>query len=176
MRPLVVLLGIVMGSTVSIAAALLLTGVVFLLLPEYGSAAGGRANPPLIVPACYRCYSQGLPRRVSTASCVCAPGDRCGSRSAAGDAGSCPVDLLAEIDEAHLHEYIRVHAPDTWFLRCLRDSSIDGCPRPRSRRSIDEGVYRAHIADSRPTSSRAASREPRGKAHARTTSRPNFAS
>lgn len=35
MRPLVVLLGIVMGSTVSIALALLLTGVVFLLLPEY---------------------------------------------------------------------------------------------------------------------------------------------
>ena len=37
MRPLVVLLGIVMGSTVSIAVALLLTGVVFLLLPEYGA-------------------------------------------------------------------------------------------------------------------------------------------
>ncbi len=37
MRPLVVLLGIVMGSTVSIAAALLMTGVVFLLLPEYGA-------------------------------------------------------------------------------------------------------------------------------------------
>ena len=37
MRPLVVLLGIVMGSTVSIAIALLLTGVVFLLLPEYGA-------------------------------------------------------------------------------------------------------------------------------------------
>ena len=35
MRPLVVLLGIVMGSTVSIAVALLMTGVVFLLLPEY---------------------------------------------------------------------------------------------------------------------------------------------
>jgi len=35
MRPLVVLLGIVMGSTVSIAAALLMTGVVFLLLPGY---------------------------------------------------------------------------------------------------------------------------------------------
>jgi hypothetical protein len=35
MRPLVVLLGIVMGSTVSIAVALVLTGVVFLLLPEY---------------------------------------------------------------------------------------------------------------------------------------------
>ncbi len=37
MRPLVVLLGIVMGSTVSIAAALLLTGLVFLLLPEYAA-------------------------------------------------------------------------------------------------------------------------------------------
>jgi len=37
MRPLVVLIGIVMGSTVSIAVALLLTGVVFLLLPEYGA-------------------------------------------------------------------------------------------------------------------------------------------
>ena len=35
MRPLVVLLGIVMGSTVSIAAALLMTGLVFLLLPGY---------------------------------------------------------------------------------------------------------------------------------------------
>jgi hypothetical protein len=35
MRPLVVLLGIVMGSTVSIAAALLMTAVVFLLLPGY---------------------------------------------------------------------------------------------------------------------------------------------
>jgi hypothetical protein len=35
MRPLVVLLGIVMGSTVSIAVALLLTAVVFLLLPQY---------------------------------------------------------------------------------------------------------------------------------------------
>jgi hypothetical protein len=37
MRPLVVLLGIVMGSTVSIAVALLLTGVVFLLLPQYSA-------------------------------------------------------------------------------------------------------------------------------------------
>jgi hypothetical protein len=35
MRPLVVLLGIVMGSTVSTAVALVLTGVVFLLIPEY---------------------------------------------------------------------------------------------------------------------------------------------
>ncbi len=35
MRPLVVLLGIVMGSTVSIALTLLLIGVVYLLMPEY---------------------------------------------------------------------------------------------------------------------------------------------
>src|ERR1044072_6797932 len=37
LRPLVVLLGIVMGSTVSIAVALLLTGVGFLLQPQYGA-------------------------------------------------------------------------------------------------------------------------------------------
>jgi hypothetical protein len=48
MRPLVVLLGIVMGSTVSIAAALLLTGVVFLLLPEY-SARLAEERQPLMV-------------------------------------------------------------------------------------------------------------------------------
>jgi hypothetical protein len=36
MRPLVVLLGIVMGSTVSIALTLFLIGVVYLLMPEYG--------------------------------------------------------------------------------------------------------------------------------------------
>ena len=40
MRPLVVLLGIVMGSTVSIAVALLMTGVVFVLMPEYGPRQG----------------------------------------------------------------------------------------------------------------------------------------
>lgn len=45
MRPLVVLLGIVMGSTVSIAAALLLTGVVFLLLPEYGARLADERRP-----------------------------------------------------------------------------------------------------------------------------------
>ena len=45
MRPLVVLLGIVMGSTVSIAAALLLTGVVFLLLPEYGARLAEERQP-----------------------------------------------------------------------------------------------------------------------------------
>jgi len=47
MRPLVVLLGIVMGSTVSIAAALLLTGVVFLLLPEYGARLDEERSPLL---------------------------------------------------------------------------------------------------------------------------------
>lgn len=47
MRPLVVLLGIVMGSTVSIAAALLLTGLVFLLLPEYGERLADEKRPLL---------------------------------------------------------------------------------------------------------------------------------
>lgn len=47
MRPLVVLLGIVMGSTVSIAAALLMTGVVFLLLPEHGARLAEERNPLL---------------------------------------------------------------------------------------------------------------------------------
>jgi hypothetical protein len=36
-----------MGSTVSIAAALLLTGVVFLLLPEYGERLAEERNPLL---------------------------------------------------------------------------------------------------------------------------------
>jgi hypothetical protein len=48
MRPLVVLLGIVMGSTVSIALAMLLTGVVFLLLPEYGARLAEERNPLLL--------------------------------------------------------------------------------------------------------------------------------
>ena len=48
MRPLVVLLGIVMGSTVSIAAALVLTGVVFLLLPEYGTRLAEERNPLIV--------------------------------------------------------------------------------------------------------------------------------
>jgi hypothetical protein len=47
MRPLVVLLGIVMGSTVSIAVALLMTGVVFLLLPEFGQRLAEERNPLL---------------------------------------------------------------------------------------------------------------------------------
>jgi hypothetical protein len=48
MRPLVVLIGIVMGSTVSIAVALLLTGVVFLLLPEYGARLEDEARPLMV--------------------------------------------------------------------------------------------------------------------------------
>jgi hypothetical protein len=47
MRPLVVLLGIVMGSTVSIALALVLTGVVFLLLPEYSARLADESRPLL---------------------------------------------------------------------------------------------------------------------------------
>ncbi len=47
MRPLVVLLGIVMGSTVSIAVALLLTGLVFLLLPEYSARLEDERRPLL---------------------------------------------------------------------------------------------------------------------------------
>lgn len=35
MRPLTVLIGIIMGSTFSIALGLALTGIVFLFLPEY---------------------------------------------------------------------------------------------------------------------------------------------
>jgi hypothetical protein len=35
MRPLAVLLGIVMGSAIAIAVSLSMTGVVFLLIPEY---------------------------------------------------------------------------------------------------------------------------------------------
>jgi hypothetical protein len=48
MRPLVVLLGIVMGSTVSIALALLLTGVVFLLMPEYADRLADERRPLLL--------------------------------------------------------------------------------------------------------------------------------
>jgi hypothetical protein len=47
MRPSVVLLGIVMGSTVSIAVALLMTGLVFLLLPEYAQRLAEERQPLL---------------------------------------------------------------------------------------------------------------------------------
>ena len=47
MRPLVVLLGIVMGSTVSIALALVLTGVVFLLAARSTASACRKRAAPL---------------------------------------------------------------------------------------------------------------------------------
>jgi hypothetical protein len=47
MRPLVVLLGIVMGSTVSIALGLVMTGVVFLLLHDTDSRLAEESRPLL---------------------------------------------------------------------------------------------------------------------------------
>jgi hypothetical protein len=47
MRPLVVLLGIVMGSTVSIALGLLMTGAVFLLLHDSDSRLADESRPLL---------------------------------------------------------------------------------------------------------------------------------
>ena len=47
MRPLVVLLGIVMGSTVSIALGLLMTGAVFLLLNDSDSRLADESRPLL---------------------------------------------------------------------------------------------------------------------------------
>ncbi len=47
MRPLAVLLGIVMGSTVSIALCLAMTLVVFLLIPEFATRVG-EEFPPLM--------------------------------------------------------------------------------------------------------------------------------
>lgn len=48
MRPWVVLLGIVMGSAVSVALALLLTGVVFLLLPQHADRLAEERMPLLL--------------------------------------------------------------------------------------------------------------------------------
>ncbi len=47
MRPLAVLLGIVMGSTVSIAIGLAMTLVVFLFLPEYSARVDVEFEPLL---------------------------------------------------------------------------------------------------------------------------------
>jgi hypothetical protein len=47
MQPLAVLLGIVMGSTVSIAAGLAMTVIVFLALPEYSERLQGEIGPLL---------------------------------------------------------------------------------------------------------------------------------
>ena len=48
MRPLVVLIGIVMGSTVSIAVVLLMVGVVFLLMPESAGRLAEERQPLLL--------------------------------------------------------------------------------------------------------------------------------
>jgi hypothetical protein len=48
MRPLVVLIGIVMGSTVSIAVVLLMVGVVFLLMPESAGRLEEERRPLLV--------------------------------------------------------------------------------------------------------------------------------
>jgi predicted membrane protein len=47
MRPLAVLLGIVMGSTVSIAVGLAMTLIVFLALPDYSARVGQEFVPLL---------------------------------------------------------------------------------------------------------------------------------
>jgi hypothetical protein len=47
MRPLAVLLGIVMGSTVSVAIGLAMTLVVFLFLPEYSARVDAEFSPLL---------------------------------------------------------------------------------------------------------------------------------
>ena len=47
MRPLAVLLGIVMGSTVSVAVGLAMTLTVFLFLPEYSARIDGEFVPLL---------------------------------------------------------------------------------------------------------------------------------
>jgi len=45
MKPLTVLLGIVMGSAVALAVCLAMTGIVFLLLPEYSARLAEERNP-----------------------------------------------------------------------------------------------------------------------------------
>ncbi len=47
MKPLTVLLGIVLGSSVAMAVSLGMTGIVFLLLPEYSARLAGEHLPLL---------------------------------------------------------------------------------------------------------------------------------
>jgi hypothetical protein len=47
MKPLTALLGIVMGSAVALAVCLAMTGIVFLLLPEYSARLAGEHAPLL---------------------------------------------------------------------------------------------------------------------------------
>ena len=47
MKPLTVLLGIVLGSAAALAVSLTMTGIVFLLLPEYSARLAGEQAPLL---------------------------------------------------------------------------------------------------------------------------------
>ena len=47
MKPLTVLLGIVLGSAAALAVSLTMTGIVFLLLPEYSARLGPEKMPLL---------------------------------------------------------------------------------------------------------------------------------
>lgn len=47
MKPLTVLLGIVLGSAAALAVSLTMTGIVFLLLPEYSARLGPEKLPLL---------------------------------------------------------------------------------------------------------------------------------
>ncbi|HKC16340.1 MAG TPA: hypothetical protein VKC11_06485 [Steroidobacteraceae bacterium] len=47
MKPLTALLGIVLGSAVALAVCLAMTGIVFLLLPEYSARLAGEHAPLL---------------------------------------------------------------------------------------------------------------------------------
>ncbi|MGH8252447.1 MAG: hypothetical protein ACRES2_00280 [Steroidobacteraceae bacterium] len=47
MKPLTVLLGIVLGSAAALAVSLTMTGIVFLLLPEYSARLGPEERPLL---------------------------------------------------------------------------------------------------------------------------------
>jgi hypothetical protein len=47
-KPLTVLLGIVLGSAVALAVSLAMTGVVFMLLPEYSARLQGEQQPLLL--------------------------------------------------------------------------------------------------------------------------------
>lgn len=48
LKPLTVLLGIVAGSSVALAVCLAMTGIVFLLLPEYSARIAGESVPLLV--------------------------------------------------------------------------------------------------------------------------------
>ena len=74
MRPLVVLLGIVMGSTVSIAVALLMTGLVFLLLPEYGERLADESGPARCVACLLSVCSRQSRLPAFTGNCASAAG------------------------------------------------------------------------------------------------------